>query len=168
MNPSYRIAVEDRQAVQAVDAQWLVECLNRVLADEGVTEADLQVALVDDAEMQRINREFLDHDWSTDVISFSYAEPQSSTGLASGWPRGRGAVLDGELIVSVETAVRQAARHGWSLRAELLLYAVHGGLHLCGYDDLSDAERPWMRRREREVLAMFYLQPHGLEDEPTG
>jgi probable rRNA maturation factor len=119
------------------------------------------IALVDDAEIHRVNREFLEHDWPTDVISFSYAEDEKT--LVPAGFRGAGRVLDGELVVSVETAVRCAAVHGWSFHAELLLYCVHGLLHLCGYDDLTDAERPIMRRRERELLAAFGLSPVNLE-----
>ena len=64
-----------------------------------------------------------------------------------------GAGIAGELVISVETGLREAATHGWSLEAELLLYAIHGFLHLCGYDDLSDEDRPAMRQRERELMA---------------
>ena len=53
--------------------------------------------------------------------------------------------------------------HGWAAEDELLLYVVHGLLHLCGYDDLTDGARPVMRRRERQVLAYWQLTPTGLE-----
>ena len=71
--------------------------------------------------------------------------------------------VEGELIVSTETALREAAAHGWSPHDEVLLYVVHGVLHLCGYDDLTDEARPAMRVREREVLAGWQLVPTGLE-----
>jgi probable rRNA maturation factor len=165
MAPIYSIAIDDCQAVYRVDASWLLGCLRQALAAEQVAAADLHVVLVDDAEIRRINREYLEHDWPTDVISFSYAEDASIPADANRWPRGQGFTLDGEVVISVETAVRQAHRHDWSPGDELLLYAVHGCLHLCGYDDLSDAERPWMRRRERELLALFGLCPQGLEED---
>jgi probable rRNA maturation factor len=165
MLSDYCIAVDNRQTACPVDTSWLSDCLRRVLLMEGVAVVNLQVALVDDAEIQRVNREFLNHDWATDVISFDYAEHFTMRELVDQWPRGSGRWVDGEVLISVETAVRQAALHGWSLDAELLLYGVHGCLHLCGYDDLVDAERLQMRRREREVLQEFGLTPRGLEDE---
>jgi probable rRNA maturation factor len=167
MAPHYSIAVDDSQTAMPVDTQRLADCLQRVLAAEGVAAADLHLVLVEDAEIQRINCDYLEHDWPTDVISFSYAEVAVTSTAGDRWPRGQGLALDGEIVVSVETAVRQAPRHGWSPEDELLLYAVHGCLHLCGYDDLSDAERPLMRRRERDLLALFGRCPQGLEDEPT-
>jgi len=164
----YCIAIDNRQATYPVDTPWLSDCLQRVLLDEGVDAVNLQVALVDDAQIHRVNREFLHHDWPTDVISFDYTEHVTMRDVPPNqWPRGRGRWIDGELVISVETAVRQAHVHGWSPEQELLLYGVHGCLHLCGYDDLADAERPLMRRRERELLALFGLCPSGLEDEPT-
>ena len=71
--------------------------------------------------------------------------------------------MDGELIVSTETAVREAHAHGWLAEDELILYVVHGLLHLCGYDDLTDDARPLMRSRERQMLALWELTPTGLE-----
>ena len=86
-------------------------------------------------------------------------DEEHSSRLAESAPRR----LEGELIVSTETALREAAAHGWTPADELLLYVVHGLLHLCGYDDLTDEARPVMRAREREVLAGWQLVPTGLE-----
>jgi probable rRNA maturation factor len=163
--PAFAITIDNRQST-TVDADWLMSSLRRMLAAEQVARADVHIVLVDDAEMQRLNREHLDHDWATDVISFNYADDPIATAADARWPRGAGLALDGELVISVETALRQAVQQGWSASAELLLYAVHGCLHLCGYDDRSDAERPLMRRRERELLALVGLRPSGLEGEP--
>lgn len=164
---SITIAIDDCQSLHHVDADWLANGLRQMLAAERVAAADLHIVLVDDAEIRRINREYLDHDWATDVVSFSYAEGPTMPANRDRGPRGEGLALDGELVISVETALRQAPLQGWTPEAELLLYAVHGCLHLCGYDDLTDAERPAMRRRERELLGLVGLRPGGLEDEPA-
>ncbi len=71
--------------------------------------------------------------------------------------RGAGRRIDGEVLVSAEMAVQMSARFGWSPRDELTLYLVHGLLHLCGYDDLSPAERRLMRQRERTILAQLKI-----------
>src|SRR5262245_51417779 len=131
----YQLSLDNRQS-QPVNESLLIEQLTIALQSEQVAGADVTIALVDDAELHRVNREFLEHDWPTDVISFSYAENEGI--LAVDGPRGAGRSLDGELVVSVETAARCATVHGWSFHAELLLYCVHGLLHLCGYDDLTD------------------------------
>jgi probable rRNA maturation factor len=72
-------------------------------------------------------------------------------------PRSAGRGIDGEVLVSAEMAVQMADRFGWSPRDELTLYLVHGLLHLCGYDDLSPAERRLMRERERAILAQLKI-----------
>lgn len=99
---------------------------------------ELGIRVTDDSRIHRINRDHLHHDYPTDVISFGYAlDP----------PR-----VEGELVVSVETARREAARLGWQPAAELSLYVVHGVLHIAGMDDAAPDERSEMRRAERAVL----------------
>ena len=157
--------ITDQQSLLAVDHDRLRAAIARVLTAERIASAEISLALVDDAEIQRVNREFLGHDYATDVISFvlndeaSPLDDESSNRVAVVVPPR----LEGELIVSTETALREAAAHGWTPADELLLYVVHGLLHLCGYDDLTDEARPVMRAREREVLAGWQLVPTGLE-----
>lgn len=170
--PQYTIQITDHQKSPIVDHPLLETVIHRVLVDEQIPVATISVALVTDAEIHRINREFLGHDYPTDVISFLLNDPAASsieyqlpaavsdTSLP-GTDIGSG--IDGELIVSTETAMREAAAHGWSPQAELLLYIVHGLLHLCGYDDIPDDQRPLMRARERELLAIWGYCPAGLE-----
>lgn len=100
--------------------------------------AQLSFLVVDDAQMQRINREQLDHDYPTDVITFPLSDAP---------------VLLADIVVSADTARREAAARGHSAYHELVLYAVHGVMHLLGYDDHSPADRRRMRRAERAALA---------------
>ena len=184
----FSIDIADRQTGLVLDEARLREAVVRVLTDERVPSATISLALVDDAEIQRVNREFLGHDFPTDVISFRLNEDEGQGSGRGLRVEGRGLTvrgseegtpcllpdlrpsplapqphLEGELIVSTETALREAATHGWSPHDEVLLYVVHGLLHLCGYDDLTDEARPAMRVREREVLAGWQLIPTGLE-----
>ncbi len=104
----------------------------------------VDVAIVDDAQIHLVNRQHLNHDWDTDVISFPYE---------SEIPR-----LEGELIVSWETARRQSLGTGWPAMTELLLYVVHGTLHLTGMDDIDTESRQAMRQQERELLQFLQLE----------
>ena len=115
---------------------------------------EIGVRVTDDETIRQINVRHLRHDYPTDVISFPYelAPP----------------VVEGELVVSVETAVREAeSRSGddgtdshrtvddggrWTARDEFLLYVVHGTLHVAGMDDRDPADRAAMRRAEEAVL----------------
>jgi probable rRNA maturation factor len=173
----FEVEVTLEHSEDFVEAEFLRNAIQRVLSEEGIASARISLAVVDDAEIHKVNREFLGHDYPTDVISFLLSDSGNGTEWESGntpesgpdqWeeetrPPGNGDHLDGELIVSAEMASRTGPLHGWSPRAELLLYVVHGLLHLCGYDDLTDDARPVMRSRERELLALWGYCPTGLE-----
>ncbi len=122
----------------AVDADRLTAIVRHVLARADCRSAAVSIAIVDDATIHRLNRQFLEHDYATDVLSFTLAEPPD---------------LEGEIIASVDTAQREAAAVGWSTDDELALYAAHGILHLVGYLDEDPADAADMRAAERAALA---------------
>jgi probable rRNA maturation factor len=101
---------------------------------------ELEVALVDDATIARLNRRFLGHRGPTDVITFPSGTAPGERTL-------------GEVVISVERAREQARLVGWPVRREVALLLVHGILHLRGHDDLTPAAAARMRAREREILA---------------
>ena len=105
--------------------------------DEGLT-----VTIVGNDTIRGINEQFLSHEGPTDVITFDYREDEDEEG-----PR-----TAGEIIVSSDFAAAAAQEYGNSQSAELALYVVHGLLHLAGCDDHNDADRAYMRQRERECL----------------
>jgi probable rRNA maturation factor len=107
---------------------------------------------VDDATIRPINARHLGHDYATDVLSFLLERT--------------GDRLEGEVIVSAETAHRDAPRYHWTPADELLLYVIHGTLHLVGYDDLEPELKRRMRTQERLHLKEFGLIPNyeGTED----
>lgn len=100
--------------------------------------ADLSVAFVGEKRMRRLNREYLSHDYVTDVITFHLG--------------GETPPLHGEIIICPAVAARNAKRYGNTLERELILYVVHGILHLCGYDDRSPEDVKRMRKKETEIL----------------
>ena len=112
----------------------VVQC---VLRSHQRREGSVSVVVVDDAEMQRINRQFLNHDYSTDVISFSLDDE----------------LVDGEIYVCADMARRQAAEYGVSFSHEMMRLVAHGVLHVVGYDDADEAGRAQMRRLEDENIA---------------
>jgi len=107
----------------------------RKLAVQILGRKNLSVAFVTNAAIRKINRKFLNHDFATDVISF----PLDSD-------------LVGELVISAEYAVGEAAKRKIPVEEELLRYVAHGILHLLGYDDHrpADKKRMWARQ-EREL-----------------
>jgi probable rRNA maturation factor len=112
------------------------------LRGEGLEEP-VQVSLVlcDDATIHALNRQFLGHDYPTDVLSFPLNAPTPD-----------GKHLLGEIVISVETAERNARRYRQPLERELLHLVIHGILHLLGYDDTTPKNRRRMRRKELAYL----------------
>jgi probable rRNA maturation factor len=113
--------------------------IGSILDEAGVRRGSVSVAVVDDSVIHELNRRYLEHDYPTDVLSFLLER--------------KGDLLEGEVIVSAATARRTAQRLGWPAEHELLLYVVHGALHLAGYDDLDPESKARMRQQERRVLA---------------
>ncbi len=135
-----------------------------VAADE--ENPAISVSIVDDKTIHELNKRHLGHDCPTDVISFDYGDSENVAGDSeigtlfdppARWPEGVGDDVEGELIISAETARRVAALLGRDPMDELLLYAVHGVLHLKGFDDRTEEDASRMRVREKEVCAALGL-----------
>ena len=110
----------------------------------------VSMALVDDRMIRDLNRRYLGKNRPTDVLAFPMEVKDAPTLPAP---------LLGEVVVSVETAQRQAREHGHSLREELDLLVIHGLLHLVGYDDQDPIEARLMHDREMEILGRIYACP---------
>jgi probable rRNA maturation factor len=135
----------------------------KMLDHLGLRGVELTVALVDDATIHGLNREFRQKDKPTDVLSFPLHErsrgwkPRGARGeaIGAGWPH-QGPL--GDVILSVDTARRQAEAEGRPLLAELTMLLAHGLLHLLGYDHRTDAEDREMTARTRELEAAAVLR----------
>lgn len=121
---------------QPVDEVALEEAARRTLEAEGASLVSLSLALVDDERMIALNKKLLGRDNPTDVIAFEAEAGED----------------EGEIIVSVDTAARQAEAEGHSLLAELRYLVAHGVLHVLGYDDTDHDMRQQMLRRQDEIL----------------
>ena len=121
--------------------------LDRVVAGEGRTVGDVTVVLTDHATVRELNVDYLAHDYDTDVLSFWLGDDDG------------GGPLEGEVYVDLDTAAERHAEFGASYEAEACRYAVHGLLHLCGYDDASEADRLAMQALESQYLGRPFTQP---------
>ncbi|MCG8451009.1 MAG: rRNA maturation RNase YbeY [Pirellulales bacterium] len=134
----FRILVANEQSALAVDGQRLQSAVHSVLESSSYTSGMISIAVVDDPTIQGLNRQFLEHDYPTDVLSFVLED--------------RCPHLEGELVVSTDTAARNAEQYGWPAADELLLYVIHGCLHLVGYRDTQPAEKANMLAAELAQL----------------
>jgi probable rRNA maturation factor len=142
-----RITVEiadERPGQSALHAR-LKKAVRLILKEAGIEQGEISIAIVDDARMHALNRQYLQHDYPTDVLSFTLERDKTAKSL------------DGEIIASADYAAREATHYGWSADDELLLYVIHGCLHLVGHDDQTPDGLAAMRVAESEHLARFGL-----------
>jgi probable rRNA maturation factor len=134
----FEISLTNQQARHTVDERRLVEAAKTVLQDSPFTSSAISLAVVDDATIHELNRRHLNHDWPTDVLSFALEDSDGH--------------LEGEVILSADTAASAASEFGNTAENEQLLYVIHGMLHLVGYGDESDDEVQAMRLAEAHYL----------------
>ena len=118
--------------------------VQKILKILKVSDANLSIAFVTDQKIKFLNKKFLNRDHTTDVIAFDYARHQK--------PDTRHKRIDGEIVISVTTAFRNAKRFNTTPKNELALYAIHGILHLLGYNDHSATDKKKMRKKEQELM----------------
>ena len=134
-------ALENRQRRVLVPGRTLTRAAERALRALGRRDGTVEIAVVDDAEIRRLNRAFRGVGRRTDVLAFPLEVAEAAGGLV------------GQIVVSVDMARRQGQRLGVPLAQELCLLVTHGVLHLVGYDDRDPVEAELMHRREREILS---------------
>ncbi len=119
-----------------------------VMHDHGGAADGVSIAIVDDATITELHKTYLNKPGATDVLSFDLSDDQAES-------------MEGQVVVSAETAHRQASRRGVTPEAELMLYIVHGMLHLMGFDDLTpDAFKLMHREEDRLLDALGYGRPY--------
>jgi probable rRNA maturation factor len=136
-----------------VDRDLIAEVMHRALVAEGLKGAvEVSVVVTDDGEIWQLNRDYRGIDAPTDVLSFSQIETQPGS-TETPFPSNPGeATLLGDVVISGDRVKSQAAEYGHSQRRELAYLAVHGLLHLLGYDHESEADRQTMRQAEEAAL----------------
>ena len=139
------IEIANRLGRGRIPRQRLRQAVAAVAREEGPATVEISVAVVNDAEISRLHERSLGIAGPTDVLTYPLAETDH--------------FLCGEIVVSAETAAAAAARQGWSTEDELVLYVIHGMLHLVGYDDHVPADRRLMRAAERRYLRLLGVAP---------
>ncbi len=123
----------------------------KVVLNKEVKSAKLSIAFVDNEEIKRLNERFLGSNEVTDVIAFPLNNKED--------------ILSGEIVVSVETAVEVADRKKSNVEGEIILYLVHGILHLLGYNDNNKKNAKIMHEKESEILAFLGYNVPEVENE---
>lgn len=114
--------------------------IEKLAESESRTLGDINYILCSDPYLLDINRQYLNHDYFTDVITFDYSEDN---------------VISGDIFISVDTVADNAKEYGVTFEKELERVMIHGVLHLVGYNDKSDSEVKVMRSKENQYLSLF-------------
>lgn len=144
----YEISIQTADDGSVVDSEMVLRAVRSTLRAERCPRCDLSIALVDDDRMAKLHERYLNINAPTDVLTFDLAD--ANAGDSNG--------IDGEIVVSIDTARREAAARGLTPTTELLLYVIHGVLHLLGYDDIDDEQSAIMHAREDALLSELGLQ----------
>jgi len=117
----------------AFDRQSLRRVLNSIVKDHGYSVGEINVVFCSDAYLLELNRNFLQHDYYTDIITFGGSDKD---------------VINGELYISIDRVIENAAAYNVIFQKELYRVACHGCLHLVGYGDSTDEEVTMIRAKE--------------------
>lgn len=114
--------------------------IKKVAASHGKKVGDIAYIFCNDERILEVNREYLQHDYYTDIITFDYTEED---------------VISGDLFISLDTVLSNSEQLGVQYEQELYRVIIHGILHLCGINDKGEGEREIMEREENAALAML-------------
>ncbi|OOB83486.1 rRNA maturation RNase YbeY [Flavobacterium columnare] len=119
------------------------EWIESVVKSEDKELNEINYIFCDDEYLLQINKQYLDHDYYTDVISFDYTEE---------------GLITGDIFISIDRVKENASSLGVSFEEELKRVIIHGVLHYCGYKDKSSEEEETMRLKEDEKIKMFHVK----------
>ena len=137
------LAIEHDHPTLALDADTLDRLVRHVVEAEDGTLVHVSIVLSDHETVRRLNQTYLEHDYNTDVLSFSLREDEGEEALDA---------VEGEVYVDLDTAEERHEEFDTSFEREAYRYVVHGVLHLLGYDDATDDGQQAMRAREDQYL----------------
>jgi rRNA maturation RNase YbeY len=139
------IVFANRQQTKKINVRLLKQIVNELFAELEISEAELGIALVGAKEMAEVNWRFLQHEGSTDVITFDHRNCELRIANCE-------LKIYGELFICVDDAILQAKQFGTHWQSEVVRYIVHGILHLLGHDDLKPNLRRQMKREENRLV----------------
>lgn len=129
--------IAENTELPVLNKQQINRWIKDTAAEYGKKTGDIAYVFCTDERILEVNKQYLDHDYYTDIITFDYSE---------------GAVISGDIFISLDTVKSNAAEFGVEFHAELHRILIHGILHLCGQDDKTDAQRTEMTRKENQAL----------------
>jgi probable rRNA maturation factor len=138
------VRISSTSKAMRIPRKRIIELVKFVARKERKKLGEVDIAFVTEGEISKLNKEYLNHRRPTDVLSFDLAEPFEEE-----------EALSGQLIICPDVAIAQSRTHGNGPQKELLLYVVHGLLHLLDYDDKTVDQGRRMAARQEKLLGAF-------------
>lgn len=136
---SYNYECDFKISNEDAYSHWITS----VLKSEGKEEGEISYIFCDDEYLLNVNKQYLEHDYYTDVISFDYTI---------------GNEISGDIFISIERVLDNAKTYNVSFENELQRVIIHGVLHFCGYKDKTEIDETLMRNKEEEKIKMFHVE----------
>lgn len=147
---------DEQSRIEEADKKMIHELLQFAAKEENIPDdAELSITFVDNEEIREINRDYRGKDMPTDVISFALEEAGEDEVVITGADMPR---ILGDIIISVDRTAEQAEEYGHTFQRELGFLALHGFLHLLGYDHMNEADEKRMFGRQDEILGRLGLE----------
>jgi len=132
------VSFQKRISFSAKEVRRIVR---KIQEEVGFHLSELTISFIDDASIHEVNREYLNHDYPTDIITFDYSEKNKT-------------FIEGEILISFDTAIINAKKFKVTPENEYTRLIIHGILHLLGYDDRTAAKKKIMKNKENSLLKL--------------
>ncbi|POS03005.1 rRNA maturation RNase YbeY [Flavobacterium croceum] len=136
---SYNYECDFKISNEDAYSHWITSVLKSEVKEEG----EISYIFCDDEYLLNVNKQYLEHDYYTDVISFDYTI---------------GNEISGDIFISIERVLDNAKTYNVSFENELQRVIIHGVLHFCGYKDKTETDETLMRNKEEEKIKMFHVE----------
>ena len=146
-----KLTVENLQKKIPLNLPRIRNLTKKILEKENIENAVISVIFVSRQKMASLNKRFKGKSYATDVLAFDLSDEFFLGGKSSKIPHG----LMGDIVISPEAAVKNSKEYDVSIDQELVLYVIHGILHLIGYDDHKELDIDKMRKRESFLLGFL-------------
>ena len=130
-----KVYIANLQRIIRIPKELVAKAISTTLKSENAADGTLSVAFVNDSNIRKLNKKFLKHDYATDVIAFKLGDE-----------------LLGEVVISTQTAIREAKKRGISTKEEILRYCIHGTLHILGYNDKRPKDKTIMWAKQEKII----------------
>ena len=131
----------NNSSVTKIDKKLIHKIVKKLAGDLSFKIYGIQINFINSKEITEINRKYLKHNYSTDIIAFNYSETKSE--------------IDGEIYISVEDAASNSIKFEVTFVEEILRLVIHGFLHLVGYNDNNSTNKVIMKRLENKLFNQY-------------